>query len=61
MVWAALNIDGEAINEDDVDCGESNFEEACMKKVEMNEMEIIAMKKQLKMLQDEVFSLGKWT
>ncbi|QCE14954.1 mRNA-capping enzyme [Vigna unguiculata] len=61
MVRAALNIDGEAVNEDDVDCGESNFEEACMKKVEMNEMEIISLKEQLKMLQDEVFSRGKWS
>jgi len=50
IVWAALNIDGEAINEDEDDSGESNFEEACMKKVKMNEMELIAMKKELKML-----------
>jgi len=32
-----------------------------MKKVKMNEMELIAMKKELRMLQDEVFSRGKWS
>ncbi|QCE05884.1 hypothetical protein DEO72_LG9g892 [Vigna unguiculata] len=45
IVRVALNIDGETINEDDDDSGESNFEDICMKKVKMNEMEIIAMKK----------------
>jgi len=45
IVRVALNINGEAINEDDDDIGESNFEDACVKKVKMNEMEIIAMKK----------------
>jgi len=32
-----------------------------MKKVKMNERELIAMKKELKMLQDEVFLRGKWS
>ncbi|QCE05961.1 ubiquitin-conjugating enzyme E2 S [Vigna unguiculata] len=54
IIQAALNIDGEAINEDDDSSVESNFEDACMKKVKMNEMELSAMKKELKMVQDEV-------
>ena len=45
VVRVAFNIDVEAINEDDNDIDESNFKDACMKKVKMNGMEIISTKK----------------